>query len=192
MLAQKQIDQVTDQFLERLKSLGYIVTPDVAFEGKTGARRTFDYVADLHHGFVAYAVAIDVITDAEDPETSLQRLFQFEDKCSDCGVAYCVVIAIPRLGPVAAQFALRDGIGVFDLQGMQSFVAGPVVPDRTLSTPQRVRDKADFARSLRALGYQVEERAKTTGSSGVHYSLDLLARLDDGVVSATLGVDQAN
>ena len=192
MLAQKQIDQVTDQFLERLKSLGYIVTPDVTFQGKSGARRSFDYVADLSHGFVAYTVAIDVITDAEDPETSLQRLFSFEDKCSDGGVEYCVVIAIPRLGPVAAQFALRDGIGVFDLQGMQAFLSHPVLTDRTAATLQRLRDRSDMARALRVLGYQVEERAKVTGGSGVHYSVDLLARLDDGFISAAVAVDQAS
>ncbi len=191
MLAQKQIDQVTDQFLERLKALGYIVTPDVSFQGKSGARRSFDYVADLSHGFVAYTVAVDVITDAEDPETSLQRLFSFEDKCSDGGVEYSVVIAVPRLGPVAAQFALRDGIGVFDVQGMQAFLTRPFVADRMAAIPQKMRDKIDLARSLRALGYQVEERAKVTGSSGVHYSLDLLARLDDGFISAAVAIDQA-
>jgi general secretion pathway protein E len=192
VLAQKQIDQVTDQFLERLKSLGYIVTPDVAFEGKSGARRSFDYVADLSHGFVGYTVAIDVITDAEDPETSLQRLFNFEDKCSDGGIEYSVVIAIPRLGPVAAQFALRDGIGVFDIQGMQAFLTHPAFADRTAAIPQKLRDKGDVARSLRVLGYQVEERAKITGGSGVHYSLDLLARLNDGFVSAAVAIDQAS
>lgn len=192
MLAQKQIDQVTDQFLERVRNLGYTVTPDVAFEGKSGARRTFDYVVELVHDFLAYAVAVDVISDAEDPEISLQRLFNFEDKCSDCGIEYCVIVAIPRLGTVAAQFALRDGIRVFDFQGMQGFLARTVPADRTSSSHQRLRDKLDVARFLRSLGYQVEERVKVIGSSGVHYSFDLLARMDDGFLTAAVGIDQAS
>lgn len=191
MLAQKQIDQVTDQFLERVRNLGYTVTPDVAFEGKSGTRRSFDYLAELVHGFVGYAVAVDVITDAEDPEISLQRLFNFEDKCSDCGIDYCVIVAVPRLGTVAAQFALRDGIRVFDFQGMQGFLARTIPGDKTSLSPPRLRDKLDVARFLRSLGYQVEERAKVVGSSGVHYSFDLLARMDDGFLSAAVGIDQA-
>ena len=190
MLTQKQMDQVADRFIERLKSQGYVITEDFTTEGKSGIGRTFDYFVNRTYGFLTYTVAIDVITNAEDPEVSLQKLFAFEDKCSDCSIEYRAIIAVPRLSVVAAQFAQKDGVKVFDRQMMEAFLARPPLTQQVpVDLPSRFVGKSELAEALRLLGYQVEEGAKLVGSSGTQYVFDALASLDDGFLTSRLGID---
>ena len=192
MLTQKKMDQVADRFIERLKSQGYVITEDVTTEGKSGIGRTFDYFVNRTYGFLTYTVAIDVITNAEDPEVSLQKLFAFEDKCSDCSIEYRAIIAIPRLSVVAAQFAQKDGVKVFDRQMMEAFLARPPLTQQApVDLPSRFVGKSELAEALRLFGYQVEEGAKLVGSSGTQYVFDALASLDDGFLTSRLGIDYA-
>lgn len=190
MLTQKQMDQVADRFIERLKSQGYVITEDFTTEGKSGIGRTFDYFVNRTYGFLTYTVAIDVITNAEDPEVSLQKLFAFEDKCSDCSIEYRAIIAIPRLSVVAAQFAQKDGVKVFDRQMMEAFLARPPLTQQApVDLPSRFMGKSELAEAMRLFGYQVEEGAKLVGSSGTQYVFDVLASLDDGFLTSRLGID---
>ena len=192
MLTQKKMDQVADRFIERLKSQGYVITEDVTTEGKSGIGRTFDYFVNRTYGFLTYTVAIDVITNAEDPEVSLQKLFAFEDKCSDCSMEYRAIIAVPRLSVVAAQFAQKDGVKVFDRQMMEAFLARPPLTRQApVDLPSRFVGKSELAEALRLFGYQVEEGAKLVGSSGTQYVFDALASLDDGFLTSRLGIDYA-
>ena len=124
-MAQKQSDQTIVKLVERLKSQGYEVRPNAALRGKSGADHTFDYLVLRRDGFMSLLAAIEVINDAEDPETSLHKLFAFQDKCSECGINRSVVIAIPRLSFVASQFAQKDGVEVFDEQAVQMFLTRP-------------------------------------------------------------------
>jgi len=57
--------------------------------------------------------------------------------------------------------------------------------------PTRFGTKSEVAEALRLRGYQVEENARATGKSATEYSFDILASLDDGFLTARLGVDHA-
>ena len=150
MLAQKQMDQVTDSFIDRLASQGYVVTPAATVHGRSGIERAFDYLVQRQYGLITYVIAIDVITNAEDPEVSLQRLFAFEDKCLDCNMEHRAIIAVPHLSSVANQFAQKDGVKVLDNSTMRTFLDRPsLVRDVPAEIPSDFREKSEVIATLR-------------------------------------------
>lgn len=192
MLAQKQMDQVTDSFIDRLASQGYVVTPAATVQGRSGIDRAFDYLVQRQYGLITYVIAIDVITNAEDPEVSLQRLFAFEDKCLDCNMEHRAIIAIPHLSSVANQFAQKDGVKVLDNSTMQAFLDRPsLVRDVPAEIPSDFREKSEVIATLRLAGYQVVEGASLTGVSGSTHVFEAIAFLDDGFLISRIGIDQA-
>jgi general secretion pathway protein E len=192
LLAQKQMDQVTDSFIDRLASQGYVVTPAATVQGRSGIDRAFDYLVQRQYGLITYVIAIDVITNAEDPEVSLQRLFAFEDKCLDCNMEHRAIIAIPHLSSVANQFAQKDGVKVLDNSTMQAFLDRPsLVRDVPAEIPSDFREKSEVIATLRLAGYQVVEGASLTGVSGSTHVFEAIAFLDDGFLISRIGIDQA-
>lgn len=190
MLAQKQMDQVSDSFIARLVSQGYVVTQAATVHGRSGIERAFDYLVQREYGLITYTIAIDVITNAEDPEVSLQRLFSFEDKCLDCSVEHRAIIAVPHLSSVAGQFAQKDGVKVFDNSMMRAFLDRPSVAQNvSAGIPSEFREKSEVIAALRLAGYQVVEGAKLTGSSGTTHDFEAIAFLDDGFLVSRIGVD---
>ena len=193
MLAQKQMDQVIDSFIERLKSEGYLVSQAVAVHGKSGIERVFDYLVHRQHGLITYTIAIDAITNAEDPEISLQKLFAFEDKCLDCGIEHRAIIAVPHLSSVAGQFAQKDRVRVFDNSTMQAFLdRPPLAREASKGIPSGFKDKSEVIAALSLAGYQVKEAPTLEGSSGTMHSFDAIAFLDDGFLVSRIGIDHAD
>ncbi len=192
MLAQKQMDQVTDSFIERLAFQGYTVTPAATVHGKSGIERAFDYLVQRQYGLITYVIAIDVITNAEDPEVSLQRLFAFEDKCLDCSMEHRAIIAVPHLSSVAGQFAQKDGVKVFDNSTMQAFLDRPTMArDASAEIPSEFKEQSEVITTLRHAGYQVVEGASLTGVSGTTHVFEAIAFLDDGFLMSRIGIDHA-
>ncbi len=192
MLAQKQMDQVTDSFIERLAFQGYTVTPAATVHGKSGIERAFDYLVQRQYGLITYVIAIDVITNAEDPEVSLQRLFAFEDKCLDCSMEHRAIIAVPHLSSVAGQFAQKDGVKVFDNSTMQAFLDRPTMArDASTEIPSEFKEQSEVITTLRHAGYQVVEGASLTGVSGTTHVFEAIAFLDDGFLMSRIGIDHA-
>ncbi|OGO07395.1 MAG: hypothetical protein A2Y61_00860 [Chloroflexi bacterium RBG_13_60_13] len=192
MLAQKQVDQVTDSFIERLASQGYTVTPAATVHGRSGIERSFDYLVQRQYGLITYVIAIDVITNAEDPEVSLQRLFAFEDKCLDCNLEHRAIIAVPHLSSVAGQFAQKDGVKVFDNSTMQTFLDRPTVArDASAEIPSEFKEQSEVIATLRHAGYQVVEGVNLTGVSGATHVFEAIAFLDDGFLISRIGIDHA-
>ena len=190
MLAQKQSDQTIVKLVERLKSQGYEVRPNAARRGRSGVDHTFDYVVARRDGFTNLLAAIEVINDAEDPETSLHRLFAFQDKCSECGIGRSVVIALPRLSFVASQFAQKDGVEVFDEQALQMFLArAPAARASPSAVPSTFMQKSEVHQSLKTLGYRVDETVRVVGSSGTEHVFGAMALWDDGFILSRLGMD---
>jgi general secretion pathway protein E len=186
------MDQVTDSFVDRLASQGYVVTPSATVQGRSGIDRAFDYLVQRQYGLITYVIAIDVITNAEDPEVSLQRLFAFEDKCLDCNMEHRAIIAVPHLSSVANQFAQKDGVNVFDNSTMQAFLDRPsLVRDVPAEIPSDFREKSEVIAALRLAGYQVVEGANLTGVSGTTHVFEAIAFLDDGFLMSRIGIDQA-
>jgi type II secretory ATPase GspE/PulE/Tfp pilus assembly ATPase PilB-like protein len=190
LLAQKQSDQTIVKLVERLKSQGYEVRPNAALRGKSGGDHTFDYLVLRRDGFMSLLAAIEVINDAEDPETSLHKLFAFQDKCSECGINRSVVIAIPRLSFVASQFAQKDGVEVFDEQAVQMFLTRPPASRAALKdVPSAFFQKTEVLQALKTLGYRVDESVKVVGDSGTEHVFGAIALWDDGFMLSRLGID---
>lgn len=190
MLAQKQSDRTIARLVERLKSQGYELRPNAARRGRTGVDHTFDYLVLRRDGFTNLLAAIEVINDAEDPETSLHRLFAFQDKCSDCGISRLVVIAIPRLSFVASQFAQKDGVDIFDEQALQMFLSrAPAARASPGDLPATFVQKSEVHQSLKALGYRVDETVRVAGQSGADHVFGAMALWDDGFILSRLGID---
>jgi general secretion pathway protein E len=160
--------------------------------GRSGIERAFDYLVQRQYGLITYVIAIDVITNAEDPEVSLQRLFAFEDKCLDSNMEHRAIIAVPHLSSVANQFALKDGVKVLDNSTMRAFLDRPsLVRDVPAEIPSDFREKSEVIATLRLSGYQVVEGASLTGASGSTHVFEAIAFLDDGFLISRIGIDQA-
>ncbi len=190
MLAQKQTDQTVVKLVDRLKSQGYELRPNASRHGRSGVDFTFDYLVLRRDGFTNLLAAIEVIYNADDPETSLHRLFAFQDKCTECGISHAVVIALPRLSFVAGQFARKDGVEVFDEQAIQMFLGRP--PSARASpaeVPKTFTQKSEVYQSLRALGYKVDENVRVVAESGADHVFGAMALQDDGFMLARLGID---
>jgi type II secretory ATPase GspE/PulE/Tfp pilus assembly ATPase PilB-like protein len=189
-LAQKQSDQTIVKLVERLKSQGYAVRPNAALRGKSGGDYTFDYLVLRRDGFMNLMAAIEVINDAEDPETSLHKLFAFQDKCSECDVTRSVVIAIPRLSFVASQFAQKDGVEVFDEQAVQMFLnRSPVSRPAPKDVLSGFSQKSEVHQALKTLGYRVDESVRVVGDSGTEHVFGAMAMWDDGFMLSRVGID---
>ncbi len=189
-MAQKQSDQTIVKLVERLKSQGYAVRPNAALRGKSGGDHTFDYLVLRRDGFMNLMAAIEVINDAEDPETSLHKLFAFQDKCSECDVTRSVVIAIPRLSFVASQFAQKDGVEVFDEQAVQMFLnRSPVSRPAPKDVLPGFSQKSEVHQALKTLGYRVDESVKVVGDSGTEHVFGAMALWDDGFMLSRVGID---
>ena len=187
------MDQVTDSFIERLTSQGYLVTQAVTVQGKSGIERALDYLVQRQQGLITYTIAVDVIANAEDPEISLQKLFAFEDKCSDCGIEHRAIIAVPHLSSVAGQFAQKDGVKVFDSTTIQAFLDRPLLDQKaTTDIPSGFKAKSEVIMALKVARYQVEEGAELVGTSGTTHSFEAVAFLDDGFLISRIGLDHAD
>ena len=190
MLAQKQSDQIVTKLVERLRSQGYEVRPNAALRGKSVADHTFDYLVLRRDGFMNLLAAVEVINDAEDPETSLHKLFAFQDKCSECEIDRSVVIAIPRLSFVASQFAQKDGVEVFDEQAVQMFLnRAPTSRPGAKDVSSAFLQKAEVHQALKTLGYRVDESVRVVGNSGTEHVFGAMALWDDGFILSRLGID---
>jgi type II secretory ATPase GspE/PulE/Tfp pilus assembly ATPase PilB-like protein len=192
-LVQKQSDQTITKLVERLRSQGYEVRPNAALRGKSGTDHTFDFVVSRRDGFMNLLAAVEVINDAEDPETSLHKLFAFQDKVSECGISRQVVIAVPKLSFVASQFAQKDGVDVFDEQALQMFLSRPPASraaprDVNLSFSQ----KTEVFQALKQLGYRVDESVKVVGDSGAEHVFGAIALWDDGFILSRVGIDHVS
>jgi general secretion pathway protein E len=186
----KQFEQLRTQFIQRLKSQGYEVEQGATMKGSSGAEHSFEIVAHRDNGFTAYTVAIDILA-SDGQEIGLGQVFGFDDKCYDCGVRDKVLIALPKLDSVATRFAQGQRVKVFEEVSLKAFLASSPPPKkRAEERLSRIPEtKSELARSLTQLGYKVEENATVSGRSGAKYTFDILASLDDGLVTQSIGID---
>ena len=119
----------------------------------------------------------------------------------DIGMNYKVVIALPRLGNEASNFAKRQMINAFEAKTMASIVSDIIglrqlasreysveVNSETPKTPATAQAISAIVRLLRDRGYEVYERALITGKSGIDHVFDIFARVDDKIVVPTIAV----
>jgi general secretion pathway protein E len=180
---------IMGQLAQQLRSRGYRLEENAVLESKSGAEHTFDMLARKSDGLVDQMVAVGVVA-SDDQEITLGEVFTFDDKCYDCGIHDKVLVALPRLDPVATRFANSQRITVFDKETVEAFLALPAPvrqPKGNISSC--FGTKVEFLQSLRDSGYRVEETAKVKGKSGAEYVFDILAEQNEGFITHRVGID---
>jgi len=180
------------RFVEFLKSQGYEVTERAKVDSvsKSGAGHTIDILARRDDGLVTYTIGVGIVIDSNGREIGLEEVFRFDDKAYDLGIHDKVLLVMPRLTHEAKQFALRQRIKVFEDKELETFLASatPSTRPHMKTEPFKFDTKAKLLEHLKNLGYEVQEKAKVQGRSGVEHTLDILAYNDDGFITHTLGI----
>lgn len=176
------------QFAQRLKQLGYEVTPDAKAKGGSGVEHTFSMMAHKDDGLFSYNVVIG-LSISQREEVGLGAVFNFDEKANDAGLPDRVFLAIPKLGSMAANFAQQERIKVFDEKALDTFLnaATPVVAKH--HKPIEGGNKTQFLKSLTEHGYKLDEKARVNGTSGTEYVFDSLAYVNDGLITQPVSID---
>ncbi len=189
-LEQREVEQLKNQFIQRLESQGYEAEQNTPLTGKSGAQHTFDILARRNNGFIACTIAVGIALGEDGQEIGLSEVSTFDDKCYDCGIQSKVFIALPRLDFVASRFAQGQRIKAFDNESLKAFLAAPLPAKQTKENISFIpKTKIEAAQILSQLGYKIEENTKVRGRSGAEYTFAILASLDDGFIAHKLGID---
>jgi len=179
------------QIRKYLGQQGYEVTEGAKLPGKSGIEHTFDMLAQRNDGFTSYNIAIGIAAGG-DRDIEVGTIFSFANKAYDCGILDRILIAIPELSQETKQLARKQRIKVIDGEQIGQLLtlkpAQPVKPEE----PVRFETKEDLVKSLANRGYEVKEKAKIKGRSGVEYTFDILAHAENDQVEHKLAIDFLN
>jgi general secretion pathway protein E len=175
------------QFAQRLKQHGYEVTVDNKIKGSSGTEHTFAMMAHKDDGLFSYDVVIGSSVSQRE-EVGLGALFNFDEKANDAGIADRVFIAIPKLGAMAANFAQQESIKVFDEKGLNAFLSAES-PAAKHHKPIEFGTRAQLLKSLTERGYKIQEKVKIKGISEAEHIFDILAYMDDGLITHPVSID---
>jgi general secretion pathway protein E len=176
-----------NQFMERLKQHGYKVTKNVKVKGGSGIEHTFAMMANKDDGFFNYNVAIASSTSRHE-EVGLGAVINFAEKANDVNILDKVFIAIPKLGIMGANFAQQQGIKILNEEDLKAFLDTPPPVDNN-HNPVEFSNKSKLLKSLSEHGYRLEEKAKVKGESGNEHTFEILAYLDDGIITHPMSID---
>jgi general secretion pathway protein E len=183
--------ELRTQIREYLQQQGYEVIEGAKRLGNSGIEHTFDMLAQRDDGFTSYNIAIG-ITAGGDRETEVGTIFSLANKAYDCGILDRILVTIPELSQETKQLARKQRIKVIDGERIEQLLTlkptQPVKPEE----PMRFETKEELAKSLAKRGYEVKEKAKFKGRSGVEYTFDILARTENDQVEHRLGIDFLN
>jgi DNA-binding response OmpR family regulator/DNA-directed RNA polymerase subunit RPC12/RpoP len=194
------------QLVDFLKHQGYQVHELAQLTGRSGAVHTVDVLAIRDDIITKINLGIGILlAPSGEPEVGLEALFRFDTRAYDIGINYKVVIAIPRLGQEALNFAGRQMIRAFEAKTMATVVADITHLDRSNIGMQSRVEAGDsntgsvagnarglIVRFLRNRGYEVYERALILGKSGIEHIFDIFARRDDKIVVPTVAIGIGN
>lgn len=188
------------QLVDFLKARGYQVQELAQMTGRSGAVHTIDVLAVRDDVLTKINLGIGLlVANTGESEVGLEALFKYDTRTYDIGINYKVVIAIPRLGPEAMNFANRQMIRAFEAKTLASVVSNITsLPGsqvnmqtdtvQTAGLDMRGTARVQLVRFLRNRGYDVYERALLTGKSGVDHVFDIFARRDDRIIIPTLAI----
>jgi len=190
------------QLVDFLKHQGYQVHELAQLTGRSGAVHTVDVLAIRDDIITKINLGIGIlVAPTGEPEVGLEALFKFDTRAYDIGINYKVVIAIPRLGQEALNFAGRQMIRAFEAKTLATVVADITHLDRSnIGMQSRVEAgenrtgsvatnaRGIIVRFLRNRGYEVYERALILGKSGIEHIFDIFARRDDKIVVPTVAI----
>jgi general secretion pathway protein E len=173
---------------EYLQARGYEVTEGTELVGKSKVTHTFDMLAQMDDGFNSYTMAV-CITSGGDSEKEAETVFQFANKAYDCGIVDRVLIAAPELNQDIKQLARKQRIKVIDGELIDRLLASRPAEPVKPTGPLHFETEEQVLQSLVDRGYEVQDKAKVKGKSGVEYTFDILARTNTDQVGHTLGID---
>jgi general secretion pathway protein E len=185
------VPELREQLKEHLREQGYKITEDAKLVGKSGIKHSFDMLAEKDDGFSSHTIAICIAVGGN-REQEASSIFSFANKAFDTGLNNRLLIAIPELTDKSKQLAAKQRIKVIDGKQLGSLLG--TTPQRPVSPeePVKFETKAQLIESLASRGYQVEEKGKVKGRSGVEYAFDILAHVDGDQVSHRVGIDFLN
>jgi general secretion pathway protein E len=175
------------QFTQRLKQLGYEVNTDVKVKGSSGSEHTFAIMAHKDDGLFNYDVVVELAISQRE-EVGLGTVFNFDEKANDAGIADRVLLAVPKLGAMAANFAQQERIKVLDEKDLNAFL-NTAPPQAKSNKSVEFGTRAQLLKSLTEHGYKVEEKSKVKGVSGAEHIFDILVHIDDGLMTYPVSVD---
>jgi len=187
--SENDLQDVEGQFIRKLKALGYKVERHVTLQGKFRTEYTFDLLARKNNGLISYVTAIAIIKHDNGQPIGLTEVFEFDDKCYNCDIWDKVLIALPGLDSVGAQFAHGQQIKVLSEENIKEFLALSVAKQERRTVVVGFDSKEQLLSSLTELGYTIEQDSKLKGRSGAEYTFDILAREDDGFIPHRLAID---
>jgi len=187
--SENDLQDVEGQFIRKLKALGYKIERNVTLQGKFRTEYTFDLLARRNNGLISYVTAIAIIKHDNGQPIGLTEVFEFDDKCYNCDIWDKVLIALPELDSVGAQFAHGQQIKVLSEENLKEFLALSVPKQERRTVVVGFDSKEQLLSSLTELGYTIEQDSKVEGRSGAEYTFDILAREDDGFIPHRLAID---
>ena len=177
---------------ERLEKQGYEVTEGARLLGKSKIAHTFDMLGKRDDGVNSHTVAVCIASGDDKEMEVMQTIFDFANQAYDCGILDRVLISARELSNQARDLAGKQRVKVIDGQQIERLLASPPSRQAPPGAPIRFETKEDLVKTLRSLGYRVQEQATVKGRSGVDHAFDLLARSDSGQFGQLLGIDFLN
>ncbi len=180
--------KVENRVLRYLESQGYHVSIGAQRQGKSGIMHIFDMLAEHDDGITTKIMAI-CIAEGGNKKEEAKAIFNFANKAYDAGIKDRILIAVPRVSPETKQIAGIQRIKVVDEEKIESLIVQ--IKEQAINTGKAFtfETKTQLVESLTNLGYEVEERAKIKGRSGIEYEYDILARGNGSRIGHVLGVD---
>jgi general secretion pathway protein E len=188
----KSKKEVEARVVDYLQGQGYEVTPRANLQGKSGIDHIFDIIAHLDDGIVKRTIAIHIFISDSEQASEAASIFNFANRAYDVGIKDRVMIAIPQVSPDSKELADKQRIKVIDEKQIDTFLTELPEPVRTTQKTGKsfqFETKEKLIQSLQHLGYQVEEKAKIIGRSGVEYTFDILATGNSNRIGRKLGID---
>jgi CheY-like chemotaxis protein len=190
------------QLVDFLKQQGYQVQELAQLTGRSGAVHTVDVLATRDDIITRINLGIGIlVAPSGKPEVGLEALFRFDTRAYDIGINYKVVIAIPKLGLEALNFAGRQMIRAFEAKNLATVVSdithidssnigvlSGVAAGENNSGSVAANARSIIVGFLRNRGYDVYERALILGKSGIEHIFDIFARRDDKIVVPTVAI----
>ena len=183
--------QLRAQIIEYLGQQGYAVTEEARRLGKSGIEHTFDMVAERDDGFTNYTVAIGTAAGG-DREVEVGTIFSLANKAYDCGILDRILVAVPGFSEEGKQLARKQRIKVIDGEQIGQLVTPKRATPVKAEEPVRLETKEELIKSLARRGYEIKEKVKIKGRSGIQYAFDILAHAEEGQVEHRLGMDFLN
>ena len=180
------------QLIQFLRDRGYEVTENARVKGSSGAAHTFDLLATRNDGIVTHQIAIGIMV-ADTKPVGLEEVFDFDDKTYDAGIHDKVLIAISEVTGEASQLAHRQRIRIMQPAAVESLLVRAVSPQPAPQAeakrgPPQFKSRSELVQYLQSYGYEVKEKAKVRGRSGVEHSFDLLATRDDVILVQRIAI----